>query len=78
MILQVDDALMMVNTSTGLGGASQVPTKLASTGSLDNSTVHTIYMGWMANVNTNTTSGLPFPLSYMYFSHLNIADFREA
>ena len=78
LIVQIDDLFQMVNTSTGFKGASEVPRKLASFKTLDNSTVHSLSIGWCAGNNTNATTGLPFPLSFAYFSYLNVGDFREA
>lgn len=78
LILQVDDSMSVVNTSSGYDGPSQVSAKLASVSPLDNETIHTLSIGWCANKNTNASSGLEYPLSYTYFSHLNVDNFREA
>ncbi|KAL5512935.1 hypothetical protein ACEPAH_3333 [Sanghuangporus vaninii] len=76
MIVQIDNFLIIVNTSTGIGGASLEPRMVYNRTQLDPQIAHTLSIGWSANMNPNTEAGGYKPLSYAYFDHLVVGDFR--
>ncbi|KAL5537173.1 hypothetical protein ACEPAF_996 [Sanghuangporus sanghuang] len=76
MIVQIDNFLIIVNTSTGIGGASLEPRMVYNHTQLDPEIAHTLSVGWSANMNPNTEAGGYKPLSYAYFDHLVVGDFR--
>ncbi|KAL5531397.1 hypothetical protein ACEPAG_4274 [Sanghuangporus baumii] len=76
MIVQIDNFLVIVNTSTGIGGASLEPRVVYNDTQLDPQIAHTLSIGWSANMNPNTEAGGYKPLSYTYFDHLVVGDFR--
>ncbi|KAL5492139.1 hypothetical protein ACEPAI_3586 [Sanghuangporus weigelae] len=76
MIVQIDNFLIIVNTSTGIGGALLEPRMVYNHTQLDPQIAHTLSIGWSANMNPNTEAGGYKPLSYAYFDHLVVRDFR--
>lgn len=77
MIVQIDNTLQMVNTSTGTGGGLEQPSILGNYTDLDPQVIHTLSIGWCANAVPDASTGVPSPLSYAYFDHLVIDNFRK-
>lgn len=70
MIIQLDSGMSMVNTSTGIGGATQQPALLFESDNLDPNVVHTLTVGWLGNGESSDS-----PETYMYFRQLTVNDY---
>ncbi|EJD07320.1 uncharacterized protein FOMMEDRAFT_149837 [Fomitiporia mediterranea MF3/22] len=78
IIMQLDSFLVIVNTSTGSGGPSQLPQLLYNSSDLDPQTIHTLSVGWSRNNIPNKDLGVDNPLSFAYFDRLEISNYRPA
>ena len=69
VVVQIDNFLAIVNTSTGIGGASLQPMMIYNYTGLDPGTVHTLSIGWSA-------SGDFKPRSFAFLDRLVVGDYQ--